>query len=429
MYPPAVEENVAVVSVGWARPSYAELWMAIGGTVVFALGWVAWDKTRAARQRTGRKIEALFLRAVGALSRRRLLLAQSGAEKLLNQTRMVPTSVVDRLPQGWGLAPTWVVRWFYASQTALPVLVALLGIVLPCLWIAGDPETWKAPPPPHDPMFPNAGKSDSSFALENWARGVPAQVRQWDGLPDALHTVRYPMMVLVVLIIALMLRRVVVATTHAANPEQQLRERAKRDQERHHATDGLSTYMTCWPVVALLVSALQCAEAHRQHRTSPPGSTVPRVSMRSAEQIIWRAYRSRKGRARRHHERVIKAHAERVVAALREAEARQDAEPEQALEDLMVMLLTIAERYAEGHVGRLLDDAQLGEGRCAPREGLRFVAVGVSVVALMTGAALADLPEAALGALLPLLVIGAVITLNRGKVPTPRQLTDLIIPR
>lgn len=95
----------------------------------------------------------------------------------------------------------------------------------------------------------------------------------------------------------------------------------------------------------------------------------------------------------------------------------------------MVMLLTIAERYAEGHVGQLLDETHLGEERVAPREGLRFVAVGVSIVALLTGAALAGLPEAALVALLPLLVIGVALILNRGKVPTPGQLTDLIIPR
>lgn len=60
--------------------------------------------------------------------------------------------------------------------------------------------------------------------------------------------------------------------------------------------------------------------------------------------------------------------------------------------------------------------------------GLRFVAVGMSVVAVLAGAALVGLPEAALGALLPVLAIGAAIVLNRGKAPTPGQLTDLITP-
>lgn len=411
-----------------------ELWIAIGGIVVWTLVGVAWDMTQAARQRIGRRIAAPARSAVGAVSRRRVLLARSGSGKLLNRMReMTPPSVVSRLPQGWGLAPRWVARWFYAAQTALPVLVALLGFVLLMVWRAGEPGAWSTSEqtPPRDSVEQARGL-DPLGALVSWARGVPAQVRQWDGLGDVAHTVRGPVMVLVLLAIALMLRRVVVAATHAKSPEQQLRKREEQDRRRHRGTgvtDGPLAYLACWPVVALLVSALQCAEALRQHRTSPPGNTVARVSMRTAERIVWRAYRSRKGKARRHHERVVKTHSERVVAALREAEARQDAEPEQALEDLMVMLLTIAERYAEGHVGRLLDDAQLGEDRAAPREGLRFVAVGASVVALLTGAALADLPEAALGALLPVLVIGAAIILNRGKVPTPGQLTDLIIPR
>ncbi|WP_330348486.1 hypothetical protein [Streptomyces sp. NBC_00582] len=344
----------------------------------------------------------------------------------------IPTGVIERLPQGWGLAPKWVSRWFYAAQTALPILVALLGSVLLLVWWLGEPGAWEEKQsPPRDPVE-RAGEPGPLGALINWASGLPAQVRQWGGMDDVFHTARGPVILLVLLAVALILRRVAVAATHARSPERRRREREEQDRRRRRATGvtgGFVAYLECWPVVALLVAALQCAEAHRQHCTSPPGSTVARVSMRTAERIVWRAYRSRKGKARRHHERVVKAHSERVVAVLREAEVRQDAEPEQALEDLMVMLLTIAERYAEGHVGQLLDETHLGEERVAPREGLRFVAVGVSIVALLTGAALAGLPEAALVALLPLLVIGVALILNRGKVPTPGQLTDLIIPR
>ncbi|MEU0839515.1 hypothetical protein ABZ370_08595 [Streptomyces sp. NPDC005962] len=94
------------------------------------------------------------------------------------------------------------------------------------------------------------------------------------------------------------------------------------------------------------------------------------------------------------------------------------------------MLLTIAERYAEGGVGRLLDEEQMGGAVPIVRhERLRMVVVGILVVAIMAGASLAGLPEAALGALLPVVVLTAVIVIHRGKVPTPRELTDLIIPR
>ncbi|MFF4180588.1 hypothetical protein [Streptomyces sp. NPDC001750] len=316
---------------------------------------------------------------------------------------------------------------------ALPILAALLGLVLLLVWEAGEPGAWSKPSlPPSGDLERDPDAIDPVGALTGWARGIPEQVRQWGGFSDVLHTVRAPVMVLAVLVVALVTRRVVVAARHAKDPTRQRLEREEQDRRRRRGggvIGGPAAYLECWPVVALVTSALQCAEAYRQHHTSPPGSTVDRVSMRTAERIVWQAFRSRKGKARRHHERVVKVHSERVVAALREAEARQDAEPEKALEDLMVMLLTIAERYAEGHVGRLLDETQLGEDRVAPREGLRFAAVGVSVVALLAGASLAGLPDSALAALLPVLVIGVAIVLNRGKVPTPGQLTDLIIPR
>ncbi|NUH36493.1 hypothetical protein HUF15_06870 [Streptomyces samsunensis] len=94
------------------------------------------------------------------------------------------------------------------------------------------------------------------------------------------------------------------------------------------------------------------------------------------------------------------------------------------------MLLTIAERYAEGKVSQLLDEDQIGDAeQVIHREHLRVVAVGGAVVLIMTGAALAGLPEAALTALLPVAVLVAVMLLYRVKGPTPSQLTDLVIPR
>ncbi len=94
------------------------------------------------------------------------------------------------------------------------------------------------------------------------------------------------------------------------------------------------------------------------------------------------------------------------------------------------MLLTIAERYAEGKVSHLLDDEQIGDApKVVHREGLRLLALGGVVVSAMAGAALAGLPDAALTALLPLVVIIVGILLYREKGPTPAQLRDLVIPR
>ncbi|WNE95548.1 hypothetical protein PS467_09445 [Streptomyces luomodiensis] len=127
-------------------------------------------------------------------------------------------------------------------------------------------------------------------------------------------------------------------------------------------------YRRCWPVVALLTVAAQCTTVLRRWEETQPDCQVPRVSMEPVERAIWRAHRTRRARARRHNERQFKAHATLVVGALRKAEARQDSEPRRALEDLIVMLLTIAERYAEGRIGDLLDADQLaGVAPAAPR--------------------------------------------------------------
>ncbi|MGY1503003.1 hypothetical protein ACW4TU_41615 [Streptomyces sp. QTS52] len=119
-----------------------------------------------------------------------------------------------------------------------------------------------------------------------------------------------------------------------------------------------------------------------------------------------------------------------MVGALRRAEARQDSEPGRALEDLIVMLLTIAERYAEGRIDDLLDADQLtGVDPATPRERLRMVVVGVAVVLVMACAAVLGLPEAALVPLLPVVVLFVAVVFNRGRMPTAGQLSELIIPR
>ncbi|MFF7242038.1 hypothetical protein [Streptomyces collinus] len=186
----------------------------------------------------------------------------------------------------------------------------------------------------------------------------------------------------------------------------------------------------CWPVVALLTVAAQCATVLRRWEETQPDCQIPRVSMQPVEQAIWRAHRTRRARARRHNERQFKAHAALVVGALRKAEARQDSDPGRALEDLTVMLLTIAERYAEGRIDCLLDADQLdGVDPAAPRERVRMLAVGLVVVLVMACAAVLGLPEAALVPLLPVVVLFVAVVFNRGRMPTAGQLTDLIIPR
>ncbi|WP_189301335.1 hypothetical protein [Streptomyces albospinus] len=104
--------------------------------------------------------------------------------------------------------------------------------------------------------------------------------------------------------------------------------------------------------------------------------SIPVMRVRGA----WRARNTIGSSWRR---RKAKEHAERVVMALRTAEAGLDVEPEEAARNLARMMLKISERYAQGKVGALLDPGDLPDPQ-SRHEALRLsFAVG-----LVTGLAL-----------------------------------------
>ncbi|MEU9773487.1 hypothetical protein [Streptomyces sp. NPDC047968] len=366
-----------------------------------------------------RVLEPFDRRVVQETRRQRRLLASRNAEVLLAEAREVfPDVLAGRVPPGHGLPPAWVVRWWYSAQVAIPVYLASLATFALVVWNAGDIFFRK---PRVDRPVRNG--PDPLGGLVDRVLAVPGAVRGWEGPAEAFDALRGILVVLVLLLAIPLIRRVSAALSHSPERRRQ-RERAERKAW------GGGDYLRCWPVVVLLVAAVQCAQAQRRWRTGRPGDDVPRVSLKAAESVIWRAPQTRRGDVRKHHERVVSEHTARVVGALRKVEARQDTDPEQALRELVVLLVTIAERYAEGRVGQLLDEDQMGDAEpVVPRERLRLAVVGSLVVLVMASASLSGLPEAALVALLPVVVIGAAIAVNRGKVPTPRQLTDLIIPR
>ncbi|MCT4356292.1 hypothetical protein M5362_24495 [Streptomyces sp. Je 1-79] len=94
--------------------------------------------------------------------------------------------------------------------------------------------------------------------------------------------------------------------------------------------------------------------------------------------------------------RLLKEHAGLVVAALFAAESRIDHDPDQAVKDLARMLVRIADRYAAGRLGALLDEEQLaGLTPIADREPLRLAVTAVVVAGIGVGVALLDLPGVA----------------------------------
>ncbi|MFF5393416.1 hypothetical protein ACFY5H_34815 [Streptomyces sp. NPDC013012] len=360
-----------------------------------------------------------------SLERFERLRADSGlhrAAPLLTQMLLLPPRIRDRVG-GHGLAPGYVVRWWRARPLAGPFKIIRFLLLLYVVGHIDDMADWE-----HLRLSADPGPQPGVVqALLSSFVAMPMSVVTWDFSVISRGT-EVLIWALILIAEVRLLKRVNLTSsgngaTLAAYDLEGLTGFAGGDSARMEDR-------RCWPVVALLTVAAQCAAVLRRWEETQPDCQIPRVSVQPVELVIWRAHRTRRARARRHNERQFKAHAALVVGALRQAEARQDSKPGPALEDLTVMLLTIAERYAEGRVDDLLDaDHLVGVTPAAPRERLRGIVVGLTVVLVMAGAAFLGLPDAALIPLLPVVVIFVAVVVNRGRMPTAGQLTDLIIPR
>ncbi|MGD6740633.1 hypothetical protein ACOKM3_02180 [Streptomyces sp. BH106] len=344
------------------------------------------------------------------------------AGPLLEQILLLPPRIQDRV-DGHGLAPRYVVRWWRALPLAMPIKTLRFALLLLVLVRVDTMADWEHLRLSADPG-PEPGLVQQ---LVSNVIAVPESARTWDF--DAIG----PAMNLLAFLLFLVAEVRLIKRTNLTSS-------GSRGTYAPYVLEAMpgypekagprAEYRRCWPAVALLTVAAQCAAVLRRWEETQPDCQIPRVSMQPVEQVIWRAHRTRRARARRYNERQLKAHAALVVGALRRAEARQDSDPGRALEELAVMLLTIAERYAEGRIDDLLDSDQLdGVVPAAPRERLRMLMVGLVVVSVMAGAAVLGLPEAALVPLLPVVVLFVAVVFNRGRMPTAGQLTDLIIPR
>ncbi|MFE9844455.1 hypothetical protein [Streptomyces goshikiensis] len=367
-------------------------------------------------------VQRWWLRSMERFERLRDASGVRRAAPLLTQILLLPPRIRDRVG-GHELAPRYVVRWWQALPLAMPIKALRFALLLFVLVKVDDMADWE-----HLQLSADPGpKPGVVQKLISGILAVPMAVHTWDfgviGTAAKLLAFTLFLVAEVLLIKRTNLTSRGSAATYAAYDMEALDGYPDKVGARME-------YRRCWPAVALLTVAAQCATVLRRWEETQPNCEIPRVSMQPVEQVIWRAHRTRRARARRHNERQFKAHAALVVGALRKAEARQDSDPGRALEDLIVMLLTIAERYAEGRIDDLLDaDQLLGVDPAAPRERLRMVVVGGVVVLVMAGAATLGLPEAALIPLLPVVVLLVAVVFNRGRVPTAGQLTDLVIPR
>ncbi|MFJ9869647.1 hypothetical protein [Streptomyces sp. NPDC101165] len=128
----------------------------------------------------------------------------------------------------------------------------------------------------------------------------------------------------------------------------------------------------------------------------------------------WKKVRPATSTPLRHQRVELKNHAGRVIAALRAAAARVDADPEAGLRELGLMLVRIGDRLAEGRVGALLDEGELeGYEPVRDREVLRTVAAALLIAAAAVGVALLHLPAEVAGPLTTVTGIIVLVTLYK----------------
>ncbi len=148
--------------------------------------------------------------------------------------------------------------------------------------------------------------------------------------------------------------------------------------------------------VALYQSAARCGRARVSSGWARPSIEADVKNTYLAEQAIrqaWRTTRPTSGAITGYRRVHLKRHAGRVVAAVRAASLRVDADPDEGLRELGLMLATIAERCAEGRAGALLDEEQLaGHEPVRDYEALRIMSAAIFVAVAAIGIALLRLP-------------------------------------
>ncbi|MBT1103092.1 hypothetical protein [Streptomyces sp. Tu10] len=175
----------------------------------------------------------------------------------------------------------------------------------------------------------------------------------------------------------------------------------------------------------LMLSAVHCGRTLTQLREQGT-LDLPRLSLRRAERVIRRAWKTRHDNVRRHQRQQMKAHAARVVGAMRVAESRQYDNPEEALIRMANLLAMVAHRYAEGRTLQLLDEEQMaGAESVADRSWLRLAVSGLLIVGVLVVLSWADIPEMATGPVVALIITAVLAGVYRGRIPGYHDLIDI----
>ncbi|MEW2546227.1 hypothetical protein AB0910_10710 [Streptomyces sp. NPDC047002] len=161
---------------------------------------------------------------------------------------------------------------------------------------------------------------------------------------------------------------------------------------------------------ALAYAANRCGVAYTTPRTpwGPSAAEMAERALLNAERTVlnaWRRWPRRSQRAVKDRRMALQQHAGLVAAALRKEARRLDGpDCDEALKRIAEMLITIGERYSDGHLGALLPENDL-EGLTAVRhrEGWQLTLMVGGIVAVTGGAVAVGLPDGATAVAIPAL--------------------------
>ncbi|MER8047721.1 hypothetical protein [Streptomyces sp. NPDC094032] len=339
---------------------------------------------------------------LGQVQRQHHQAASKLARLVLDPAREVLPQVLPGRPEPSMDLPNSVTRWCAAFLVWMPVRILLVLLIPFALSLANElPRTEANPAPPPPAENPLSSLLSGSYQLLLWiAAPFVALFGDIDGWQDlreqapgwwdllwdrpgvALDHLAGP-----AFLICAIIGGVAVSRTTAFFGRD-----GQRSQRRRSLDDERLAEARFRPVGVLLSAATQAARAFLETETTPSLLDAPRMKTHRVERVIRKAWRTRNGRPRRHQRQELKLHGAKVVMALRLAEAQQDIDPGPALKEMTRILVTVAERYAEGKVGELLDHddhALAGVDPAPDYEPLRIAGVfGAGVVGAVLASAL-----------------------------------------
>lgn len=354
--------------------------------------------------------------------------------RLTHAYRNIPTAILDDPAANDPYITAAVLAWCRAAPVRIISSLIYLGILLTVLVNVGVVSrivmgftrgVWHLITGHHTPTA--SGSADTldplGFLAEKaqdfgrwlWSRWNPATRLVDDPQHPAVEgilSLGFLLIILWLLITAIRVAWGHIIGLKSGPPHPRDRNPRPRRPDRHLSSAPSMLNMSTQHLPVLIL--LQCVErvgAARGRWEFGHSLDAPRVTFPDAERVIWNSRKTRHASMRRPLRRKQKEHAERVVGALRMAEDRQHSEDDtgKVLEDIALMLLTIASRYAEGRTGELLDRSQLeGVTPAANFAWVRLLLFGGVTITAGVGCALLGAPgEAVAPAMGLVLLIGS----------------------